>query len=432
MIHAFDKELKSLGIHHNQQLFLAISGGIDSMVLSHLLLELSIPHTLLHCNFKLRGEASDLDEAFVIEHAKKNQLSVFTTQFETKKLAQKMGLNTQLCARELRYQWFNGFLKNESDILLTAHHLDDNIETFFINMLRGTGLKGLTAIKAKQHPIYRPLLPFSQQDIVDYATQNSIEFREDESNASDDYLRNKIRHHLIPLYKSLGEQTEKKFSQLNQELNDIDSYLELQVKQLKEKLNDSSALSIEILLGLPPFLLVKLFDKQGIYRKNVSEFIHFLKSDTGALFETEDVTFLNNRGEILVKEKQLINVDDSFQLDQNPQTLKCHQSYFHLSEVELSQVKFSPNTAYFDADKLSYPLEIRKWKKGDKMIPLGLSGSKLVSDILNDLKINRFEKENQWIVADQKQIIWVVGLRVSQQTAISKQTKAVIKLDYTQ
>ncbi|MCL4124374.1 UNVERIFIED_CONTAM: hypothetical protein GTU68_046541, partial [Idotea baltica] len=227
-----DKRLPYL---RGKKLLIAISGGIDSVVLTHLLSELSFDISLAHCNFKLREKESDLDEAFVIELGKKFNIKTFTTQFETNKFAELKKLSTQIAARELRYSWFKELVKKyKFDYVLTAHHADDNLETFLINLSRGTGLDGLTGIPEKNGTIIRPLLPFSRTEIFNFAKENNIDWREDQSNSSSKYIRNKIRHQVVPVLKEINPSLLESFAKTSKHLKESQEIIEDRIEKVCE------------------------------------------------------------------------------------------------------------------------------------------------------------------------------------------------------
>ena len=235
----------------NVTVYLAISGGVDSMVLSKLLSILKIKHTLLHCNFNLRRHESDEDEAFLLDYANKNNIKLQVKHFDTSNIAKQQKLTIQECARNLRYDWFNTYLNEANSILLTAHHLDDSIETFFINILRGTGLKGISGIGSGKNKIFRPLLPFSKEEVKNYAIENQIAFREDSSNKSDNYLRNDLRHNFVPQFKSLTTSLNAKMASLFDELTETELFISSITQKYKTDLNINSKILIDQINELP-------------------------------------------------------------------------------------------------------------------------------------------------------------------------------------
>ncbi len=219
------------------KLLLALSGGVDSMVLADLLIQSGLKFSVAHCNFQLRGKASDGDSSFIEEFCKENQIDFFIKKFDVQGYQKTGNYSIQMAARNLRYDWFDELIQQyQFDFLLTAHQLDDSIETFLINLSRGTGIEGLTGIKKQKGKILRPLLPFSKNEILDYAEKNNVKWREDDSNNSDDYLRNKIRHRIIPVLKEINPNFAKSFTK---SLNYLESDCELitfQIEKIKKKI----------------------------------------------------------------------------------------------------------------------------------------------------------------------------------------------------
>jgi len=424
----YTKFQNQLNFNTDATLYLAISGGVDSMVLSHLLHYLKIKHTLLHCNFNLRGEASNQDEQFIIEYAKSNSINYKTISFDTKSESLNRKLNTQECARELRYEWFTTFLKqDEKSILLTAHHLDDSIETFFINTLRGTGIKGLGGIPNGQHKIYRPLLNFTKSEIIEFSKSKNIKFREDESNKSDNYLRNKLRHHIIPELKELTTNLTGKMNTMMTEISDIDLFISNYISQFKSE----HGLNIEKIKAIPEFMWYKLFSDYGVTRKNNSEIIKLINSHSGSIYKTAKYTLLKDRKTILVSAvKNVTQIQHEIELSTPSIELEQGKLSFELI-IDIENLKFEDSLAYLDLAKLQFPLTVRYWKKGDKIQPLGMkTGNKLISDVLINKKINQFDKEKQLIIQSKNKTIWLVDLMVSEQFAISKKTKTAYKINY--
>ena len=431
MYKAFEQYLKSNTTLKNKILFLAISGGVDSMVLSHLLTHFNIPHTLLHCNFQLRGQESEEDEQFIIQYAKANQLPFETIKFDTKTYSQTNKLNTQEAARELRHNWFKSFLKTDQSYLLTAHHLDDSIETFFINLLRGTGLKGLTGISTNKNNIIRPLLGFKKSEIIDFANQNNIQFREDKSNASDNYLRNKLRHHIIPNLKELTGNFEGKMSTLFEDLSASSQFIDATFLDLKNQIKSNQRLNIEVLNTIPESLWHQLFSDFGLSRKHNSELIKLVYGNSGAIMTFNSYRFLKDRHQIIISNNTKPKTNSKLSISKNDSIVKLGQSELKISTIPYSStLDFKPNIAYLNADKLVFPLEIRTWQQGDKIQPLGMQGSKLISDVLTDKKINQFDKENQYVITSNQNIIWLVDLMISNAFAIDDKTKSILKIEH--
>jgi tRNA(Ile)-lysidine synthase len=416
---------------NTKTIYLAVSGGIDSMVLTSCLHQLKVNHTLLHCNFKLRGNDSDIDESFVKDYAKQNDINCITTTFDTKNYCKKKHLTTQEGARVLRYKWFNTFLDDSRSVLLTAHHLDDQIETFFINLLRGTGLKGLTGISNKKNKIYRPLLTFTKQQIFDFATTHQIKFREDQSNQSDNYLRNRLRHHFIPLLKNETISLDAKMKTLFNELSEIDDFHSLLIREIKENLEQNLSVQISKIDELPDFMLVKLFETYNLTRKKIPELKKLFKSKNNSILLTSTHTLLKNKDQIIIKSNSKKNIVKPISVDELPARVILDDGsiLFSLTTPQ-KNYKFEANLANIDFDKVKMPLKIRTWKNGDRIQPLGMKNTKLVSDVLKDKKMTKFDKDNQMVIVSNGEIIWLVNLMVSEKYKLTNQTKHILFIEY--
>jgi len=417
------------------KIYLAISGGKDSMTLSHLLLKSKINHTLLHCNFKLRGKESDDDEIFLADYAAKNNLEIHAKQFDTYQISTDQKLSIQECARNLRYEWFRTFLdKNNHSFLLTAHHLDDSIETFFINLFRGTGFRGLSGIPSDANQIIRPLSEFTSEEIYKYIDANEIDYRSDSSNAKKDYQRNKIRHDLIPLLMELEPEMHSKMSSLFSELNELKTQIELDIKAFNNLCrggnDEKSFYSISTLKNCNSFFREQLFRKEGIYRKNCFEFSKFLNAETGSIFYTSSHQFLIDRENLIIAPK-IISHNESFTMVHSlPFTTFCGNRNISFSKkTEFILEKNNSAIQQFDFSKIAFPLTLRKWQNADKIKPLGLSGNKLVSDILIDKKVDRIEKENCLILLDaENKILCLVGIVIDERYKITANTNEMLEL----
>lgn len=416
------------------KLFLAISGGKDSMTLSHLLLQFGIEHTLLHCNFKLRADESDGDEKFVRSYAEINKLILHVESFDTYKISQEQKVTIQECARTLRYDWFKIFLQEENSLLLTAHHRDDSIETFFINLLRGTGFRGLAGIPVDENKIIRPLSSFTNEDIYRYIDTNKIEYRVDSSNAKRDYLRNKIRLDLIPSLVELDPDFQNKMGDIFEELNQVKKLIDLQVTNFNsvnlKKEKNSFSYTLASLRGLDAFFRQQVFRNYGIHQKKFTAFEEFLNAKTGAQFYTDHFSFLKDREEIIIttnsekKEKVNQQIDKlPFELNANDTLIFCCKS----NDIQLK--KEIKNLQQVDFSKLNFPLTLRNWQEGDKIKPLGMQGTKLISDILIGKKINRNEKENILVIVNSDEnIIAIVGLLVGEDFKLVTNSTTVLEI----
>ncbi|TCN57571.1 tRNA lysidine(34) synthetase TilS [Flavobacterium circumlabens] len=416
-----------------KKLFLAVSGGLDSMVLLHLLQQLPYEIAVLHCNFQLRGIESFDDQSFVQQYCDENNIKVFITQFDTEAFAKDYKLSTQVAARELRYSWFYELLETHNfDYVLTAHHADDNLETFLINLTRGTGLDGLTGIPEQNDKIIRPLLPFSRDEILQYASENNIEWREDSSNASNKYLRNKIRHDLVPILKEISPNFLNAFQKTQSFLQEAQEMVEdasiMIYQQVAKEEGEDIHFDLNQLKKLPNYksYLYQWLNEFGFLAWN--DIYDLVDGQSGKQVFAEEFRLLKNR-EVLIlspvleadeKEEYQINANDS---DVNfPLKLKLCQ---------VDDITIDSNKAIFvDAEKIRFPLILRKWNEGDVFYPFGMQGkSKKISKLFKDEKLSLLDKEKTWILCSDDQIVWVVGIRQDERFKIEKTTNRILKIE---
>lgn len=412
-----------------KKIILAISGGIDSVVLAHLLHGFDIPFLMAHCNFQLRGEESEGDQRFV--EALSHQLSapLAVKRFETKAYGKAHGLNTQLAARVLRYEWFETLRKEKGyDYVLTAHQANDSWETFLINTSRGTGLKGLLGIPAQNGAILRPLLPFSREEIHAFATENHICWREDSSNSSDAYTRNKIRHHLSPILKEIHPLFFKNFEKTQSLLQLTYDFLQESISQYRKEcftMGNPIVFLIEKLRTHPHrrFLLHELLSPYGFTDVNALE--RFLQASTGKYLASDTHRLLSNRGQWLISEIHE-TPSPAFYLQEIDQAIDFPIA---LSWKKVSQAEPSgAEVIYIDKEKIQFPLCLRKRKEGDLFFPYGMGGQKKVlRKYFKDEKYSLYDKENQWLLTDSTdQILWVVGRRADERFRTTPHTKEIL------
>ncbi len=412
-----------------KKIILAISGGIDSVVLAHLLHGLNIPFLMAHCNFQLRGEESEGDQRFVAALSHQLSAPLAVKRFETKAYGKAHGLNTQLAARVLRYEWFETLRKEKGyDYVLTAHQANDSWETFLINTSRGTGLKGLLGIPAQNGAILRPLLPFSREEIHAFATENHICWREDSSNSSDAYTRNKIRHHLSPILKEVHPLFFKNFEKTQSLLQLTYDFLQESISQYRKEcftIGNPIVFLIEKLQTHPHrrFLLHELLSPYGFTDVNALE--RFLQASTGKYLASDTHRLLSNRGQWLISEIRE-TLPSTFYLQETDQAIDfpIALSWEKVSQGEPSGAK----VIYIDKEKIQFPLYLRKRKEGDLFYPYGMGGQKKVlRKYFKDEKYSLYDKENQWLLTDSTdQILWVVGRRADERFRPTPHTKEIL------
>ena len=419
----------------DSKLLIAISGGIDSVVLAHLCSQLNLNFSLCHCNFNLRGQESDDDEAFVTSLAKTLKTLVYTTSFETEKYATKNKVSIQVAARDLRYTWFYKLLDaNQYDYVLTAHNTNDNLETFIINLTRGSGLEGFTGIPPVNQKSVRPLLAFSRDDITLFAIKNGIVWREDRSNASIKYVRNKVRHKVIPILKELNPHVLESFQNTIEYLNESQSIINDAVKNITanvvsyendvlkisckeiDKLSNKKAYLYQLLQGYGFTAwndIVDLISAQP--GKQIFSNTHRLLKDRNFLILTTINKSQSIKGPILIDQK-VSEITNPIKL-----TIQNTDDYTSKNKEQI----------IIDKDLVNYPLSLKKWHHGDAMYPTGMKGSKKISQLFKDNKLSLLDKEKIWILADAKDhIIWVIGLRQDRRYLANKTSKNRLKISY--
>ncbi|WGK94268.1 MULTISPECIES: tRNA lysidine(34) synthetase TilS [Flavobacterium] len=415
-----------------KKLLLAVSGGLDSMVLVHLFQQLGYEIVVLHCNFQLRGLESFGDQQFIQEYTSQNGISFSFTQFDTEAFAKDYKLSTQLAARELRYSWFYEQLEiQKGDYILTAHHADDNLETFLINLSRGTGLDGLTGIPALNDIVIRPLLPFTRQEIEEYATQNKLVWREDSSNASDKYLRNKIRHHLIPVLKELNPNFMNSFEktqaylQESQEL--VDDATIMVYQQVAKEKGDDIYFDINQLLKLPNYTSylyqwLKEFDFTAW-----EDIYDLVTNQSGKYVFAPQFRLIKDRDYLILSPLKLATDMQEFLIESSESKVNFPLNMLFYNVTEISDT--SNSAIFVDQDKLQFPLVLRRWNEGDVFQPFGMGGrSKKVSKLFKDEKLSLIDKENVWLLCSESQVVWIVGIRQDERFKIDSKTKKILKI----
>jgi tRNA(Ile)-lysidine synthase len=434
--------LKDFQIFIEQQLpflskskvLVAVSGGVDSVVLAHLCHFSGMDMALAHCNFKLRGADSDLDEQFVKDLANKLGCDVFVKSFDTKAYMQQYKVSLQMAARELRYQWFHDLIRDTSfDQVLTAHHADDNLETFLINFTRGTGLNGLTGIPLWNEPFARPLLPFSREAILQFAQQESLEWREDISNSSRKYLRNKLRHDVVPALKEINPNLLVSFKQTLENLNDTADIVE-------ESLNAVAKRAIVYMDAQEVHYKISEFKKVN----NSKAYLHEMFKPYGFtewedvlhLLDAESGKFVKSTSHRLIKHREVLILTDlkpqeykTYYIEENSSTFEFPSGTLTLksSSVPISE---DIHSIQVDKDKIQFPLTLRIWQQGDIFRPLGMKGQKKVSKYLKDEKLSLTEKERTWVLCSDDAIVWIIGKRADERFKVSNTTEEIIQITY--
>ena len=417
-----------------KKLLLAISGGIDSMVLLELCHELKLDVRVAHCNFQLRGNESDEDEKFVKSQCEKLDILLFVNHFDTQKFAETHKLSIQVVARNLRYEWFNTLLiNNHYDYILTAHHLDDSLETVLINFTRGSGLDGLTGIPQQNGNIVRPLLPFSRNEIVTFAKENKVKWREDSSNASDKYLRNKLRHNVIPILKELNpsllDSFEKSISNLQQAQTLVDDASRIVYRKVVTDINFQKRINLSELMQLPNYqaYLYQWIEPFGF--SDWDSINDLVIAQSGKQVFSETHVLLKDRNELILfpKQNEIEPINFLISKDQKEVKFPLKMAFCNVDDISVQ----TTNTIFVDEDKLQFPLVIRKWKEGDWFYPSGMNGRKKLSKFFKDEKFSLLDKSSTWLLCSENQIVWVIGKRLDEQFKVTESTTKILKINYT-
>ena len=423
-------------IAEGDKIILALSGGIDSMVLADLLLKAKVQFVAAHCNFHLRGEESDGDEQFVREFTEKQGIQCFVKHFETEKYAAKHGISIEMAARDLRYAWFEDLRQQlHCTKIAVAHHADDQAETFFINLLRGAGLRGLKGMQPQNGVIIRPLLWASREQIRQYAIENQIKWREDHTNAENVYLRNKIRNQLLPVFDELHPEARQG---LYKSLEHLASENELYRELLQEKLNQIIEHNGEIqsiphsafLILHSSFQLLFEWLRQYDFNTDQCRFIYeAIGTGIGNQYCSPTHRVVIGRDDMQLSElKERTNEEIQIEIGEKEVVSPAHLCFSKLEQNVEFVLDKSPEVAQLDFDKIHFPLTLRHWRHGDRFHPLGMKGSKLLSDFFVDQKFTEWQKRNAWLLLSADgDIIWVIGYRIDERYKVTKETKCVFR-----
>ena len=440
-------------IAESDRLILALSGGIDSMVLADLLLKTKADFVVAHCNFHLRGEESDGDERFVREYAEKSGIQCYVKHFDTEQYAAEQGVSIEMAARDLRYAWFEELRQQLGyDKIAVAHHADDQAETFFINLLRGAGLRGLKGMQPRNGVIIRPLLWASREQIRQYAVENQIAWREDHTNAESVYLRNKIRNQLLPVFDELHpEARQGLYKSLEHLSSENQLYRELLKEKLSQIVDEQDAVSViarrndeaiqinkSFHVSLDCFAALAMTQREQLlfewlrqYDFNTDQ-CHFIfdamETGVGNKYYSPTHQLVIGRNELQLSEiKSVSNEEIQIKVGEEEINSPIHLHFFQVERTADFNIDKSSEVAQLDADKIQFPLTLRHWRHGDRFHPLGMKGSKLLSDFFVDQKFTEAQKANVFLlVSADNEILWVVGYRIDDRFKVTPETKSIL------
>ena len=435
MLQKFKKHLENSFPYLGQSTFyIAVSGGIDSMVLVDLLEKIGYQFGVLHCNFQLRGQESDDDLKFLYDYFTKRDIRFIYTVFETEKYANDEKISIQMAARDLRYNWFSEQKVNlKFDYLFTAHHLDDSLETFIINLSRGSGIKGLMGIPETNDYIIRPLLPFTRTEIVAYAKKYKISWSEDSSNASDKYIRNKIRHYISPLLKELNPDFLEAFAKTQYNLRATFEISEDAIYSFKNAFSEIKSGEIHFdIKGFTQFsnyrsYLYEIFKQYGFTAWN--DVFDLVYSQTGKKIVSPKFMILKNRNYLIlsrISEHELDKTSKIYKIKENQIQVKIPLKITFSKVNDISQT--NTNCIFVDCNTLEYPLIIRKWEEGDSFYPFGMKGKKLISKYFKDQKFSMLDKEKTWLLCSKTEVVWIINHRADDRFKVTKDTLNILKI----
>ena len=418
------------------KLLLAVSGGLDSMALSQLVIQAGYEAGIAHCNFGLRGSESDDDEAFVKEFAQKGNIPYYSIRFNTEEFAARKKISIQMAARELRYEWLEEIrTRNNYGYILTGHHADDSIETFMINLVRGSGIRGLAGIQPKRESLVRPLLYAHRNDLEQYIEEKKIAYREDQSNQETKYLRNQIRQKVLPQMELMNPSLRRNLTETSERLNDLLLLYEEELKlaraefvEIKEK---EVQVNLEALSYTPlgRVLLHELLSEYNVAPRVIGDILKQRDHLSGRSFDTSSHKIVTDRGRLIIREddarpKSRMFIQPETESVSSPIRLSFKQLEWSRDQVPIAD----PKHAFIDLEKIEYPLELRPWQEGDRFYPLGMEQSKKLSDFFIDQKLSLFEKESVYLLCSCGEIVWVVGQRIDNRYKITSNTRKVLHI----
>jgi len=426
-------------INHTDHTLLAVSGGLDSVVMARLFNQSGYQFGITHANFQLRGNESERDEDFVRALAAKYQVPIHVKRFETKSFARKKGVSVQMAARTLRYDWFEELIKDENyTCVATAHHLDDQVETFLINLARGTGIAGLHGIMPRQGHVIRPMLFAFRAQLETFALANELEFVEDSSNRSDKYVRNRIRLKIIPQLEKINPGFRQELTQTIGFIRDAEKIYNQTIEQKRREIFHENGDKIYIQSAqfycLEPLTswAYELLSPFGFNLSNIRDITGLADAIPGKEVRSATFRLVKDREYLIIAPLEETGNETTFKVSMDDLKQKSIRSPLNLSFEIIEEVPSAFNdpgtTAYLGLDRLDFPLIIRKWQRGDFFFPFGMSQRKKLSDYFTDEKFSRIEKEKCWLLCSGKKIVWIIGHRIDERFKITASSKRILKI----
>lgn len=411
-----------------------LSGGADSVALLDLLVQLGYPCVTAHCNFHLRGEESQRDEKFAETVARRYALPFVKVDFDTQEYAARHRVSIEMAARELRYGWFEQIrIRYNAQAIAVAHHRDDQVETFMLNLLRGTGLRGLTGIAPRNGYVVRPLLEVTRAAILTYLEERNLTYVTDSTNLEDTYTRNFIRLNVFPLLEQIAPSVKNTIARTMEHLADAEAIYRRVVEEARTKLWSEGKLSIGGLseYPAPKTILFELLRPYNFSRQVAETIFHALEGPSGKVFYSPTHRIIKDRDFLILslnkKEDDLVYTILSTQSRlEHPVELSFRKMATD-NDFSIEKNRFA---GYFDYDKLTFPLTLRRWQEGDWFVPFGMEGRKKLSDYFSDRKFSLAQKENCWLLCSGKNIIWIIGERTDNRYRVDSFTKQAFVIKF--
>lgn len=427
--------IKEKLLANDAKVIVGLSGGMDSMVLMDILLNLGYVCIAAHCNFHLRGEESNRDADFVKKWCEKRKIRFISIDFDTIKYAADNKISIEMAARDLRYEWFNKICKQfNADAIAVAHHKDDSIETVLLNLIRGTGIKGLTGISAKKNNnIVRPLLCLTRSDIEDYTANNDLPYVTDSTNNEDIYVRNSLRINAIPLLEKINPSVKESIFRTSKNLSEVEKIYIKSIEKSIQNVFSNNKIDISLLKEevSPQSILFEILSPLGFSPSTIDDVFESVDSSPGKIFYSDSHRLIKDRDFFLLDDRQSSEFEDEIFYINNDSEVIYDPIKLIIKKVS-KPIEINKNSRYLYADelKLKFPLELRKWKKGDWFVPFGMKGRKKLSDYFTDRKLSLIDKEDVWVLLSGGDVVWIVGERSDERFKVNRETKNIIIIEY--
>ena len=428
-------------ILHNTKVIVGLSGGMDSMVLLDILTLLGYSCLAAHCNFHLRGEESNRDEIFVKKWCKSIDIPFTSINFDTNQYASDLKISIEMAARELRYGWFKTLRKQyDADIIAVAHHKDDSVETVLLNLIRGTGIKGLTGISPKNGYVVRPLLCISRSEIENYILERDIPYVTDSTNSEDLYLRNSIRLNVIPLLETLNPSVKDTIYRTSKNVTEAEKVYSESIQKTIKKVFNNNKIDINELrqTASPRSVLFEILTPYNFTPSTIEDISESIDSISGKIFFSDSNSNFEKKKYRLIKDRNsflldvvndIYNENEMYLIEEGTSEINFPVSIKIREISSPADIIYNSHFLYIDADKIKYPLVLRKWRSGDWFIPFGMKGKKKLSDYFTDRKFSLKDKEDVWLLTYENDIVWIVGERNDNRFKITENTKKIIFIE---